>query len=160
MRQNKELRDRFVDPPLPAGLEPDVVMQKLRSAQRSIRLLPPKGLVMAAAAAVVAVVSFFALPMLSGGVETENLSAGMPQAAAASEQDGALFDVYVQEKSAAETDSGETVTAYGTALNDVADIANAADDLQEHPSAKEGCLKGCTEQQCLPECPNYQPPIE
>lgn len=127
------LQDLFVQPAVPDSLEPEEVMQSLAAAQTTRRPCA-KMVNIAAAVILVGALAVF-------GAYT------LHRKSLADKPDESLADEMVLTQ--AEEDS--LMMQADLALDDAARKTTAADA----PSTRQGCLSGCTEEYCLPECPNY-----
>ncbi len=149
----EQLRERFADPPVPASLEPQKVMERLREHKPALHISAAKRMAIAAGLVLAVGVSIFAVGVFQPVQTTEDSAQNQPyedktvSRSAAVEPDAALFTVpeeqpsqqMQQEKQEAQDEEKE----------------QEQEQEQSLPSDRPGCLPECTREACVPECPNY-----
>ena len=143
----EQLRERFADPPVPASLEPQKVMERLREHKPALRISAAKRMAIAAGLALAVGVSIFAVGVFQPVQTTEDSAQNQPyednavSRSAAVEPDAALFTVPEEQPS--------------QQMQQEKQEAQDEEKEQSLPSDRPGCLPECTREACVPECPNY-----
>lgn len=144
----KRLRGLYDDPPVPETLSPDRAVRRLEQTRP---LSPRKAWrSWAAVAAAAAVLAFTVMTPRTKGAAEENRK---DRAA-----DGVVLCQELTAEEPAMSAAGLEPEAAAFVETEDTGASCLGKTVEGTPSTKEGCLPGCTEEQCRPDCPNYEEP--